>query len=103
MAPRLVSVTICALGVATGIVLILLSHAPGREPGRPPAEPHPDRPRGTGGPPDYTEVIVGLRDQIPKLQDGNRVPGVAIALVDDQTVVWAEGFGFTDRSGKRKV
>ena len=26
-----------------------------------------------------------------------------MALVDDQTVVWAGGFGFTDRSGKRRI
>src|SRR5262249_29694579 len=30
-------------------------------------------------------------------------PGVAVALVDDQDVIWAGGFGHTDASGRQAV
>ena len=33
----------------------------------------------------------------------NHVLGASVALVDDQAVIWAEGFGFTDRSRKRRI
>ena len=55
------------------------------------------------GEPDYTSVIERLRRNLPALMAGNQVPGVAVALVDDQTVVWSGGFGFTDRSGKQRI
>ncbi len=57
---------------------------------------HPSRP-------DYTPVIERLQRDLPKLMAENQVPGVSVALVDDQAVIWAGGFGFTDRSGKRRI
>ncbi len=53
--------------------------------------------------PDYTSVIESLRRDMPKLLADNHVPGASVALVDDQAVIWAEGFGFTDRSGKTRI
>ena len=53
--------------------------------------------------PDYASVIERLRRDMPKLLADNHVPGASVALVDDQAVIWAGGFGFTDRSGKRRI
>ncbi|MGO9921496.1 MAG: serine hydrolase domain-containing protein [Isosphaeraceae bacterium] len=55
------------------------------------------------GQPDYTSVIARLECDLPRLIAENQVPGASMALVDDQTVIWAGGFGFTDRSGKRRI
>ncbi len=52
---------------------------------------------------DYSDVVAQLRQDVPNLLNENKVPGVAIALIDDQNVVWAGGFGFTDGSEKRPV
>ena len=52
---------------------------------------------------DYAAVVERLRQDLPRLLKENGVPGAAVALVDDQTVVWLGGFGFTDRSGKQPV
>jgi len=43
----------------------------------------------------YTEKY--LRWMIQKEMDDNNVTGLSIALVDDQRVVWAEGFGYADK------
>ena len=40
---------------------------------------------------------------MPETMDKGDVPGAAIALVDGQGVLWAEGFGWTDGRGKRPV
>jgi CubicO group peptidase (beta-lactamase class C family) len=53
--------------------------------------------------PDYTPVIDQLQRDVPRLLKENGVPGTAIALVDGETVVCSEGFGFTDGSEKRRV
>jgi CubicO group peptidase (beta-lactamase class C family) len=60
------------------------------------AEAAPERP-------DYTPVVDGLRRDVPKLLKDNGVPGAAVALVDERGLVWAGGFGFADRDGKRSV
>ena len=75
--------------------------ASGSEPGavndpRPPRETHLRQPN-------YIAVIEGLQRDLPRLLAENRVPGASVALVDDQAVIWAEGFGFTERSGKRRI
>ena len=63
------------------------------------------RPAGDSQPrqPDYTPVIEWLQREVPKLLVENQVPGASVALVDDQVVIWSGGFGFTDRSGKRRI
>jgi CubicO group peptidase (beta-lactamase class C family) len=52
---------------------------------------------------DYTTVVERLRRDAPSLLKENGVPGLGVALIDDQTVVWKGGVGFTDRSGKQPV
>jgi CubicO group peptidase (beta-lactamase class C family) len=41
-------------------------------------------------------VIAHYRVEIPKRMKEHGIPGLAIAVVDDQGVLWAEGFGQTD-------
>jgi CubicO group peptidase (beta-lactamase class C family) len=41
-------------------------------------------------------VIEQYRQEIPQRMQQEHVPGLAIVVVDDQHVLWAEGFGFTD-------
>jgi CubicO group peptidase (beta-lactamase class C family) len=62
-----------------------------------------DPPSRTPARPDYTVVVAQLQKEMPKLLTEHSVPGAAVALVDDQEVAWAGGFGSTDRSGKRPV
>jgi CubicO group peptidase (beta-lactamase class C family) len=42
------------------------------------------------------DIITQYRQEIPQLMQQENVPGLAIAVVDDQKILWAEGFGFTD-------
>src|SRR5712692_5111668 len=48
-------------------------------------------------PGDYRYVQNYLNWYIPKQLEKYGVPGLSIALVDDQKLVWAQGFGFADR------
>lgn len=52
---------------------------------------------------DYAKVIDGIRQTLPGSMAGNRVRGVAVALIDGQQLVWAEGFGFTDIAKTKPV
>ena len=45
---------------------------------------------------DEAAVQAYLRDLITHEMRANRVPGLSIAVVDDQRVVWAQGFGMAD-------
>src|SRR5262245_37740500 len=47
---------------------------------------------------DYPSIITKLKEQIPPLLKQHNIPGMAIALVDGEKLIWAEGFGYTDRS-----
>lgn len=57
----------------------------------------------TKKPLDYPAVISELKEKMPRLMAQRDIPGAAIALIDGERLVWAEGFGFTDRSKKVKV
>ena len=46
---------------------------------------------------DYGSTIAYLSALIRYEMDKNAVTGLSIALVDDQRVLWAEGFGFADK------
>ncbi len=46
---------------------------------------------------DYRYVESYLAWYIPQLMKKHQVPGVSIALVDGQKIVWARGFGYADR------
>src|SRR5512146_1242439 len=41
-------------------------------------------------------IIEQYRTEIPTRMEQQDVPGLAIAVVDDQNILWAEGFGYTD-------
>lgn len=46
-------------------------------------------------PVDYGAVIAAIEQRVPPLMQQSNVPGLAIALVDGDSVVWAKGFGRT--------
>src|SRR5262245_27192816 len=52
---------------------------------------------------DYSRFIARIKEQLPEYMAQYNVPGLAIALVDGATLVWAEGFGYTDRTNQTKV
>ncbi len=54
-------------------------------------------------PVDYSPIIAKLKEQLPQQMAQMNVPGLSIALVDGETLVWAEGFGTTERNGQTKV
>jgi CubicO group peptidase (beta-lactamase class C family) len=59
----------------------------------------PSRPRNiTRG--DYEATKTYITNLIHFAMEKNAVPGLSIALVDDQRIVWAEGFGYADQERK---
>jgi CubicO group peptidase (beta-lactamase class C family) len=42
-------------------------------------------------------------EKIPQMMAQKNVPGLAVALIDGEKLVWAEGFGFTDKSKTARV
>src|SRR5579863_1777844 len=50
--------------------------------------------------PGYSDVVQSLRPLIQHELDEKRIPSIAVALVDDQKVVWAQGFGLADPDRK---
>ena len=48
-------------------------------------------------------VIATYRARIPQLMAEQEVPGLAVALVDGDNVLWTEGFGHVDRGGSPPV
>jgi CubicO group peptidase (beta-lactamase class C family) len=52
---------------------------------------------------DYSPIIAKLKEQLPQQMAQMNVPGLAIALVDGDKLVWAEGFGTTNRGSQTKV
>ncbi len=53
--------------------------------------------------PDYSAIIQEFRASIPKLMAEQKVPGLALAVVDADRVLWNEGFGYSDTDGKIAV
>ena len=53
------------------------------------------------GGPDYAPVVAAMRVQIKREMETKKLPAVAIALVDGQRTVWAQGFGFEDEAHTR--
>ncbi|CAB3626909.1 serine hydrolase domain-containing protein [Achromobacter pestifer] len=45
---------------------------------------------------DYNAVLGYLEQRIPYDMGRHKVPGLSIAIVDDQRVVWSTGFGYAD-------
>ena len=50
--------------------------------------------------PGYGEVVQSLKPLIEHELREKRIPSIAVALVDDQHIVWAEGFGLADPGRK---
>jgi CubicO group peptidase (beta-lactamase class C family) len=46
---------------------------------------------------DYSGVIAQMKLYIEEQMQANQVTGLSIALVDDQTAEWVEGFGYADK------
>jgi serine beta-lactamase-like protein LACTB len=63
-------------------------------PGRSPAEPL------VAPPSQYAEAVRALEPFIARQVADKGLPALSIALVDDQTVVWAKGFGYAKPDGK---
>jgi CubicO group peptidase (beta-lactamase class C family) len=108
MASRMPTVLLCAL-MPLGPGAACFCQAPGTGTGRT-DYPYRVNHEPASGPSeaahdqaDYAAVISQLQRDVPKLLEENRVPGTAMALVDGPAVIWSGGFGFTDRSAKRRV
>ena len=52
--------------------------------------------RAPAAPNSIEDIIAKYRQEIPRLMAQENIPGLAVALVDDQGILWTEGFGFTD-------
>jgi CubicO group peptidase (beta-lactamase class C family)/D-alanyl-D-alanine dipeptidase len=50
---------------------------------------------------DYAGIADALRPFIARQLAEKQIPGLSIALVDDQQIVWAQGFGFADPKNKK--
>ena len=57
----------------------------------------------TTAPTDYSSVIEKIKQTFPLAMTIKDITGASIALVDGNSIVWSEGFGYTDRSKKVKV
>jgi CubicO group peptidase (beta-lactamase class C family) len=53
--------------------------------------------------PDIAPIIEKYRQRIEQLMDEQNIAGLAIAIVDDQQVLWSEGFGYTDTDRRTPV
>ncbi len=63
----------------------------------------PDSDSARANKPDFAAVVAGLKRDVPTLVKDNGVPGAAIALVDNQALIWAGGFGSTNRRANEAV
>jgi len=48
-------------------------------------------------------ILTDLKMFIPEYRQLQNIPGVSIALIDDNNVVWADGFGFVNSITKKRV
>jgi CubicO group peptidase (beta-lactamase class C family)/D-alanyl-D-alanine dipeptidase len=53
-----------------------------------------------GPSPQYEKAVASLEAWIAREVEAKQLPALSIALVDDQDVVWARGFGFADSTRK---
>ena len=80
-------------GAVAGALVVLLVSTGGAAAVTRPAAPD----KGTSA------VIASYQDRIPDLMAQEDVPGLALAVVDGERVVWQQGFGTTDGEGSRPV
>ena len=53
--------------------------------------------------PSIADVIAKYRQEIPEQMKKNNIPGLAIAVVNDQGILWEESFGYTDWDNQTPV
>ena len=53
--------------------------------------------------PDYSSVTSELSQLIEGVVEESGITGLSVALVDDQEIVWSEGFGFADKKNGVKA
>jgi CubicO group peptidase (beta-lactamase class C family) len=80
-----------AVAAAVGVLLMTMSG------GATAMAAPPARPDGVA------TVIASYQARIPQLMARKHIPGLALALVDGDRVVWQQGFGSTDRNGRTPV
>ena len=80
---------------AIGMAIALIVAMPGGASG----SPMPSSAAASGA----DSIIATYRARIPALMAKEGLPGLAIALVDGDRVVWTEGFGHLDREGSGPV
>jgi CubicO group peptidase (beta-lactamase class C family) len=51
----------------------------------------------------YEPLIDEYRRLIPEVMQRENIPGVSVAIVDKNGIIWTEGFGFTDEQRTRPV
>jgi len=52
---------------------------------------------------DYTSLIIKYQSEIKKKMKSLKVQGISLALIDEDSVVWIEGFGYSDKENKIKA
>lgn len=52
---------------------------------------------------DYTQMIVEINKEVEEKMSKYKVLGVSIGLVDDQSIILAKGYGYTDTTYKIPV
>ena len=52
---------------------------------------------------DYSTLTAELSQLIQSVVDEAGITGLSVALVDDQEIVWSEGFGFADKENGVKA
>ena len=45
---------------------------------------------------DYAAIVQALNPFVEREMSEKGIPGLSIAIIDDQQIVWAEGFGMAD-------
>lgn len=78
---------------AVAMLLIAAGGCQGMSPAAPPAIAQGD----------YPAVVAYLKQRISHEMGAQRVPGLSIAIVDDQRIVWASGFGYADAARHRNA
>src|SRR5690242_8473257 len=91
--------------VLWSLLLVMATTACSANGASPPLSPSPTVAIGTTATPAYSnaKIIEKYRQLLPQIIKENNIPGLALAVVDDQQVLWAEGFGVTDPSQNRPV
>jgi CubicO group peptidase (beta-lactamase class C family) len=58
-------------------------------------------PQANPGGAEFSAIVERFRQEIQGHMQQDSIPGLAIAIVDDQHILWMEGFGYTD--GDKKI